>query len=104
MGVSVPYFGVLTIRILLFRVLYSGPLFSETPKCFIGCAGSIAVILLSSTTFSGSIRYAPIHSSSYLPGVPLRRKIDFRAKHAAAYARGPFPGGLVLASGFEDGS
>ena len=28
---GVPYFGVLIIRILLFRVLYSGPLFSETP-------------------------------------------------------------------------
>ena len=27
----VPYFGVLIIRILLFRVLYWGPLFSETP-------------------------------------------------------------------------
>ena len=26
-----PYFGVLIIRILLFRVLYLGPLFSETP-------------------------------------------------------------------------
>ena len=26
-----PCFGVLIIRILLFRVLYSGPLFSETP-------------------------------------------------------------------------
>ena len=35
MGVSenrgIPYFGVLMIRILLFRVLYWGPLFSETP-------------------------------------------------------------------------
>ena len=35
MGVSeflgVPYFGVLILRILLFRVLYWGPLFSETP-------------------------------------------------------------------------
>ena len=29
---GVPYFGVLIIRILLFRVLYWGPLFSETPK------------------------------------------------------------------------
>ena len=29
-----PYFGVLIIRILLFRVLYSGPLFSETPICW----------------------------------------------------------------------
>ena len=29
---GVPYFGVLIIRILLFRVLYQGPLFSETPK------------------------------------------------------------------------
>ena len=28
---GVPYFRVLTIRILLFRVLYWGPLFSETP-------------------------------------------------------------------------
>ena len=28
----VPYFGVLIIRILLFRVLYWGPLFSETPR------------------------------------------------------------------------
>ena len=27
----VPYFGVLIIRILLFRVLYLGPLFSEPP-------------------------------------------------------------------------
>ena len=26
-----PYFGVLIIRILPFRVLYKGPLFSETP-------------------------------------------------------------------------
>ena len=26
-----PYFGVLIIRILLFEVLYQGPLFSETP-------------------------------------------------------------------------
>ena len=31
--IGVPYFGVLIIRILQFRVLYSGPLFSETPKC-----------------------------------------------------------------------
>ena len=35
MGVSnnkgVPYFGVLIMRILLFRVLHWGPLFSETP-------------------------------------------------------------------------
>ena len=29
-GGGVPYFGVLIIRILLFRVLYWGPLFSET--------------------------------------------------------------------------
>ena len=28
----VPYFGVLVIRVLLFRVLYLGPLFSETPS------------------------------------------------------------------------
>ena len=28
---GVPYFGVLIIRILLFRVLYSGPPISETP-------------------------------------------------------------------------
>ena len=28
---GVPYFGILIIRILLFRVLYEGPLFSETP-------------------------------------------------------------------------
>ena len=28
---GVPYFGVLVIRILLFRVLHEGPLFSETP-------------------------------------------------------------------------
>ena len=37
MGVSeiggVPYFGVLILRILLFRVLYLGPEFSETPTC-----------------------------------------------------------------------
>ena len=30
--IRVPYLGVLIIRILLFRVLYWGPLFSETPK------------------------------------------------------------------------
>ena len=29
---GVPYFGVLIIRILLFRVLYEGSLFSKTPK------------------------------------------------------------------------
>ena len=29
--IGVPYFGVLIIRILLFRVLYWGPRFSETP-------------------------------------------------------------------------
>ena len=29
---GVPYLGVLKIRILLFKVLYKGPLFSETPK------------------------------------------------------------------------
>ena len=28
--IRVPYFGALIIRILLFRVLYWGPLFSET--------------------------------------------------------------------------
>ena len=28
---GVPYFGVLLIRILLFRVLYQSPLFAETP-------------------------------------------------------------------------
>ena len=42
MGVSeklaVPYLGVLIIRITLFRVLYCGPLFSETPiSVFAGC-------------------------------------------------------------------
>ena len=31
---GVPYFGVLIVRILLFRVLYQGPLFSETPMYF----------------------------------------------------------------------
>ena len=31
--IGVPYFGVLIIRILLFRVLHLGPLFSETPMC-----------------------------------------------------------------------
>ena len=30
---GVPYLGVLIVRILLLRMLYSGPLFSETPKC-----------------------------------------------------------------------
>ena len=30
--VGVPYFGVLRIRILLFRVQNQGPLVSETPK------------------------------------------------------------------------
>ena len=29
----VPYFGVLIIRILLFKVLNKGPLFSEPPTC-----------------------------------------------------------------------
>ena len=29
---GVPYFGVLMIRFLLFRVLHWGPLFSETPN------------------------------------------------------------------------
>ena len=29
--IRLPYFGVLMIRILLLRVLYQGPLFSETP-------------------------------------------------------------------------
>ena len=28
---GIPYFGVLIVRIVLFRVLCSGPLFSETP-------------------------------------------------------------------------
>ena len=28
---TVPYFGVVIVRILLFRVLYLSPLFSETP-------------------------------------------------------------------------
>ena len=32
-GGEVPYFGVRIIRILLFRVLYLGPLFSATPRC-----------------------------------------------------------------------
>ena len=36
---GVPYFGVLIIRILLFTVLYSGPLFSETPKWGFGVSG-----------------------------------------------------------------
>ena len=30
--IRVPYLGVPIIRILLFRVLYWGPLFSETPR------------------------------------------------------------------------
>ena len=34
--IRVPYFEVLIIRILLFRVLYSGPLFSETPTFILG--------------------------------------------------------------------
>ena len=29
--IRVPFLGVLIIRTLLFKVLYSGPLFSETP-------------------------------------------------------------------------
>ena len=32
------YFGVLIIRILLFRVLSDGPLFSETPIWGLGCS------------------------------------------------------------------
>ena len=32
---GVAYFGVLIVRILLFRVLYSGLLFSETPTCIL---------------------------------------------------------------------
>ena len=31
--IGVPYFGVLIIRMLLFRALNFGPLFSETPMC-----------------------------------------------------------------------
>ena len=34
--IRVPYLGVLMIRILLFRVLYWGPLFSETPMSVLG--------------------------------------------------------------------
>ena len=37
-GGGVPYFGVLIIRILLFRVLYWGPLFLETPIFFFAIA------------------------------------------------------------------
>ena len=42
---EVPYFGVLIIRILLFRVLYQAPLFSETPNDFRLCAREVVVIL-----------------------------------------------------------
>ena len=46
MGVSensgAPYFGVLIIRILLFRVLYEGPLFSETPSKVVRAQGLLA--------------------------------------------------------------
>ena len=38
---GVPYFGVLIIRILLFRALYLGPLFSEIPIS--GCGRGFAV-------------------------------------------------------------
>ena len=35
--IGVPYFGVLITRILLFGVLYWGPLLSETPTSICGC-------------------------------------------------------------------
>ena len=35
-SLSVPYLGVLIIRILLFRVLYQGPLFSESVGAALG--------------------------------------------------------------------
>ena len=44
--VGVPYFEVLIIRILVFRVLHQGPLFPETPTCFQGMVsntGSMSV-------------------------------------------------------------
>ena len=41
--IRVPYFGVLIIRILLFRVLYWGPLFSETPKCALADLADVGV-------------------------------------------------------------
>ena len=40
--IRLPYFGVLVIRILLFRVLYQGPLVSETPKLIFAAQGSPA--------------------------------------------------------------
>ena len=58
---GVPYFGVLIIRILLFRVLYRGPLFSETPKSSISAKTTIpglglpAILLYSTTTYHTTI-------------------------------------------------
>ena len=43
--IRVPYLGVLMIRILLFRVLYWGPLFSEPP--YVACRRKRSVIPLS---------------------------------------------------------
>ena len=43
-NLGVPYFGVLIIRILLFRVLYSGPLFPVTPKSSESFAGKVSLI------------------------------------------------------------
>ena len=41
----VPYFGILIIRILLLRVLYRGPLFSETPTWRFRVSGEGVCIL-----------------------------------------------------------
>ena len=63
--IRVPYLGVLMIRILLFRVLYWGPLFSEAPicrlpqeeKCDSAVASSLlAVCFLALRLFRGSFQ------------------------------------------------
>ena len=61
-----PYFGVLMIRILLFRVLYWGPLFSETP-----ILGALGTWSLRDTKASYRIRILQGERGVYIEGFRL---------------------------------
>ena len=63
---GVPCFGILIIGVLLFRVLYSGPLFSETP--IYGFLQSVEVV--DAMSMSVSMEAAPVHATRDLLSTP----------------------------------
>ena len=72
---GVPYFGVLITRILLFRLLYWGPLFSETATWCLGLAGDTWVFLcVDYQVFCRLLSYGMLTQRAHGIVLPLRQQ------------------------------